>query len=72
MTSHNGDTGELGRAPGRPVIVVHLADDNHPELTTCSPMLMPNVPEEAFQGVPRVLCEACRLLALDPGQRRTP
>lgn len=31
----------IPRAPHTPMIVVHLSDANHPEMTACSPMLMP-------------------------------
>lgn len=47
------------KAPDYPVIVVHLADENYPNLTACGPFLIPDAYEPRYRNVPRYQCPAC-------------
>lgn len=49
---------QFPKAPGHPVIVVHLADKNYPRLTACGPALLPDALPQ-YNDYPRYQCQAC-------------
>ncbi len=48
----------MSRAPSTPVIVTHLADDQHSGWTACGGEMPLEVPS-TYAHVPRYLCQAC-------------